>query len=263
MSLDPEWRERLLAALAESGSTLDRAAEVWESLVGTRKGLADALTELERDGVIVLNAYGEGAEREIFGVRSVASGERPPSTVELVAQLPVERDSRRVFVVYGRDRELRASMFAFLRAINLWPLEWSELVSSFGIGSPYIGELLDHAFDLCQAAVVLFTPDEQVALASHVGSHDREGGLQPRPNVIFEAGLALGRFPDRTVIVEIGSLRGISDLGGRQVTRLDDRTADSRAEMRHAFAEHLRAVGCDVQTTGTDWLHVGDFVPPA
>jgi predicted nucleotide-binding protein len=218
--------------------------------------------ELEREGVVVLNAYGEGSDREVFGVRAIGSGEALSRDIQFEEQRSVDRDRRRVFVVHGRDARLRASMFAFLRAINLWPLEWSEIVSSFGNGAPYIGELLDHAFGICQAAVVLFTPDEQVELATHLYSNNRESGLQPRPNVIFEAGMALGRFPERTILVEVGELRGFSDVGGRHVVRLNDTSENSRAEMRHMFAERLRSIGCDVHTTGTDWLRAGDFDPP-
>ena len=52
-------------------------------------------------------------------------------------------DPKRVFVVHGRDEALRRSIFAFLRAVNLEPLEWSQAVRLTGKGTPYIGEVLD------------------------------------------------------------------------------------------------------------------------
>jgi hypothetical protein len=58
-------------------------------------------------------------------------------------------------VVYGRDQDLTDSMFSFLRALKLNPIEWSEAVRATGKGSPYVGEILDAAFVMAQAIVVL------------------------------------------------------------------------------------------------------------
>jgi len=46
-------------------------------------------------------------------------------------------------------------MFDFLRSINLSPMEWSSAVELTGEGSPYIGQILDAAFNHASAVVVL------------------------------------------------------------------------------------------------------------
>ncbi|MFZ1007623.1 MAG: hypothetical protein WAN65_12350, partial [Candidatus Sulfotelmatobacter sp.] len=46
-------------------------------------------------------------------------------------------DSRKVFVVYGRNIAARDAMFAFLRALDLDPLEWSAIVHETGKASPF------------------------------------------------------------------------------------------------------------------------------
>jgi len=51
-------------------------------------------------------------------------------------------DSRAVFVVHGRNVAVRDSMFNFLRAIGLRPLEWETAVGLTAKASPYIGGLL-------------------------------------------------------------------------------------------------------------------------
>ena len=51
------------------------------------------------------------------------------------------------------------------------------------------------------------------------------GGWQPRPNVIFEAGVAVAAARDKTILVRIGSLRQISDLGGVLFVDLDAHNA--------------------------------------
>jgi len=55
---------------------------------------------------------------------------------------PDQGRSSTVFVVHGRNETARAAMFGFLRAIGLWPVEWSEAVAMTGEGSPYVGRCL-------------------------------------------------------------------------------------------------------------------------
>lgn len=164
-----------------------------------------------------------------------------------------------VFVVHGRNTQLRDSMFNFLRAIGLHPIEWSEAVSETGTGTPYIGQVLDVAFDRARAIIVLLTPDDEAKLREEFidsgdPPHERELTPQARPNVLFEAGMAIGRNPNRTIIVEIGNLRPFSDIEGRHTLRLDN-----SPEKRHELALRLRRAGCDVNLSGTDWHTIGNF----
>lgn len=72
----------------------------------------------------------------------------------------VPSNGRSLFVVHGRNEDLRRSMFEFLRSISLAPMEWTTAVQHTGEGSPYIGQVLDAAFSHATAVVVLMTPDE-------------------------------------------------------------------------------------------------------
>jgi predicted nucleotide-binding protein len=169
------------------------------------------------------------------------------------------RNKRSVFVIHGRDLDIRNSIFEFLRSLDLHPLEWSELIKSTGSGAPYVGEVLDKAFSEAQAIVVLMTPDDEGCLREHLRgtnepSHEKELTPQPRLNVIFEAGIAMGRRPDRTIIVEVGSVRPFSDIAGRHSVRLDD-----SAEKRLELAQRLETAGCLVNMKGTSWLKAGKF----
>ena len=170
-------------------------------------------------------------------------------------------DQRSVFVVHGRNEGLRRSMFDFLRSINLQPIEWTAAVALTGQGSPYIGDVLDAAFHRAAAIVVLMTPDEIAYLQPRYGHGDDDPEVQPseqaRPNVLFEAGMALGRDAERTVLVEIGSVRPFSDVAGRHIVRLSN-----AVESRQALAQRLITAGCDVVLSGTDWHSSGDFSAP-
>lgn len=164
-----------------------------------------------------------------------------------------------VFVVHGRDIATKDALFQFLRALGLKPLEWSHAVALTQQGSPYVGEVLDAAFHHAQAVVVLLTPDDEVRLNSRFHSpneppFERELTGQARPNVLFEAGMAMGRKPDRTVIVEVGTTRPFSDIVGRHVVRLSN-----EAETKIALCQRLATAGCPCDTSGTDWIRIGDF----
>lgn len=170
-------------------------------------------------------------------------------------------DQRSVFVVHGRNAELRKAMFDFLRSINLSPLEWTKAIELTGEGSPYIGQILDAAFNNAAAVVVLMTPDEVAYLQPKYGDGDGDPetlpAAQARPNVLFEAGMALGREARRTVLVEVGTVRPFSDVAGRHAVRLTNDVAS-----RQALANRLQTAGCEVDLSGTDWHTTGDFSAP-
>jgi hypothetical protein len=72
--------------------------------------------------------------------------------------------------------------------------------------------------------------------------------------VLFEAGMAFGRHPERTIIVEIGNLRPFSDVAGRHTLHFRG-TAENRTD----FRERLKTAKCAVKDAGTDWLKAGNF----
>ena len=167
----------------------------------------------------------------------------------------------KVFVIHGRDERLRQAMFAFLRCVGLQPIEWVEAVALTGKSAPYVGEILDVAFASAQAIVVMITGDDEARLKKELHQqaeppHETELTPQARPNVLFEAGMAMARDPERTVLVEFGRLRPFSDIGGRHTIKMDGST-----EKRQELAMRLQRAGCGVKTTGTDWHRVGDLKP--
>lgn len=165
-----------------------------------------------------------------------------------------------VFVVHGRNGKLRRSLFDFLRALGLKPLEWEKVVLMTKKTNPYVGEILDNTMAKVQAVVVLFSPDDLAKLKPELlqtsdGGSEKKLRGQPRPNVLFEAGLALGRHPDKTILVEVGKLRKFSDIAGRHLVRLtNDYTK------RNDLANRLENLGCKVDKQGTDWTKAGNFI---
>ncbi|MGP0103374.1 MAG: TIR domain-containing protein [Solirubrobacteraceae bacterium] len=178
---------------------------------------------------------------------------------EPAAQPP---DPKKVMVVYGRDSEANKAMFDFLRALDLKPQEWTTLIRYTNSGAPYVGDVLAGGFSNAQAVVVLLTPDDEARMTEELrGEHepDHETALigQARPNVLFEAGMAFGTHPDRTIVVELGTLRPFSDIHGRHTIRLDGTVPPLRE-----IARRLQTAGCAVDDSGDDWLRTDRFPAP-
>lgn len=185
------------------------------------------------------------------------------NTLEAVDNMSITKevsvDSNVVFVVYGRNENIRKSMFNFLRSIGLSPLEWRSLLLKTGKASPYIGEVLETAFTTAQAVVVILTPDDEVKLKDEFITEtdeiiEKNIMGQARPNVLFEGGMAMGRHPDRTIFVQVGNVKSFSDILGRHLIKLNNST-----EVRQDLANRLKLAGCNVNLEGTDWHSTGDF----
>ena len=183
----------------------------------------------------------------------------PSDNTIKIPQAPKTTSTKKVFVVHGRSDKLRESMFNFLRALGLNPIEWSQAIQATQKVSPYIGEILDIAFGQAQAIIVMFCGDDEARLLKEFWGqneppYEKELTLQSRPNVIFEAGMAMGRNENRTILVQVGELRPISDIAGRHVTHLYN-----SSQKRQELVTKLQGAGCEVNTSGTDWLSVGNF----
>ena len=168
-----------------------------------------------------------------------------------------------MFVVHGRNEVARDGMFVFLRSLGLEPIEWNEAIKATGRPNPYIGEVLDAAFSRAQSVLVLMTPDDEACLRpeyreSGDPKHEVEPTPQARPNVLFEAGMAIARDQRRTVLVELGNCRPFSDIGGRHVLRLNNTT-----QRRQELAERLQMAGAAASMSGIDWQTSGNLTVPS
>jgi predicted nucleotide-binding protein len=162
-------------------------------------------------------------------------------------------------VVHGRDLEIRDSMYAFLRALDLNPMEFSHGVKATRKGAQVVGEVLEAMFQRAAAVVVVLTPDDEAKLKrkfikSSDAAFERVLTGQARPNVLFEAGRSFGSHPTNTILVRIGRHRPLSDLAGVHFVDLDDEPST-----RNELATRLETAGCAVNKSGGDWLKVGKF----
>lgn len=161
------------------------------------------------------------------------------------------KEVNEIFLVHGRDNDANEGMRAFLESLGLRVVEWSEAKKDAKGQSPYVIEIVKKAIKN-KAVLVLLTPDEVTFLRNWfvTDKEDSEPAAQSRPNVLFEAGLALGANPHHTVIVVMGSARIPSDLLGLHIEKFD-----GSPEKRQALADELKKAGCNINRNGTRWLN--------
>jgi Predicted nucleotide-binding protein containing TIR-like domain len=165
----------------------------------------------------------------------------------------------KVFVVHGRDKKARDSLFDFLKAIGITPIEWGEAVSLAKAPTPYTMSAVEAAFAHARAVVVLFTGDDEARLRESLWngnekSVERDFMPQVRQNVAFEAGAAFATHAERTVVCQIGEVKPFSDMDGLNLAKLDN-----SLKSRQDLADRLRKAQCEVDLSGREWKTVGDF----
>jgi Predicted nucleotide-binding protein containing TIR-like domain len=268
---DREWVERRVLHPRRQGEpiAIDGQTLTWDEIDRVRITVsvipsAQAIAQLkasDRASSVAVLGGPDYKWRAAYYAQNVTDDliEGPPGTSAETGRAPARVDPRRVMVVYGRDGEARRAMFDYLRALNLQPGEWGQLIAETEKASPYIGEVLERAFERAAAVVVLFTPDDEAKLRDDLikpndPEYERKLTPQARPNVLFEAGMAFGVHPDRTVLVEVGTLRPFSDVFGRHVVRLDGTDGPLRD-----IARRLKTAGCEVNDGGEDWADPARF----
>jgi len=142
--------------------------------------------------------------------------------------------SRAIFVVHGRNDELKETVARFLAQLDLKPIILHEQPSA---GRTVIEKFEAHSD--ARFAVVLLTPDDLGRLAT-----DATGELQPRArqNVIFEWGFFVAKLGRRNVCALYAE--GVelpSDLNGVVYVELDRKGA-----WKMLLARELKAGGIDV-----------------
>lgn len=112
---------------------------------------------------------------------------------------------------------------------------------------------------MARGVVVLFTADDigqckPEYLQRSDGSDERDPTGQARQNVMFEAGMAIGIGPKRTILVHHGNVRWNSDLQSVNHITIDD-TPASKLDL----GRRLKSAGLDARLETTAFHSAGDF----
>jgi predicted nucleotide-binding protein len=270
MTVDPRLMEHLENRTGFSQRHLRRLISDTANSRHVSRHVAALLVASENN----VNYQRFASEDDLAAMRAVSSASALPAAVTpqsrrntgsirpkalRASPVRVTRDNS-LFVVHGRDTDLTASMYQFLRALGLNPLEWSQAIKNAKGANPNVGEVIDTAMKKVQGVLVMFSPDEEAKLKMKFctprdkKSYEHRLASQARPNVIFEAGLALGAYPRKTILVEVGDVRKISDIAGKQMVHLSNGVPS-----RKDLAQRLQKLGFRVDMTGDAWMTVGDF----
>lgn len=247
----------------QAGDFLHGESHLWTSYSGGgsagRWSLTVSRAVRHFRGVATLSEYLTRTERLLGASDPQASSTGHTEPVHEEAAVAPDVDPRAVFVVHGRDLAAKKAVCDLIRDVDLRSVEWEELVAATGSASPYVGDAVTLAFKMVQAVVVLLTPDDEARLhpdlhGEQEPEHERNLTGQARPNVLFEAGMALAMHPDRTVLVEIGATRPFSDVAGRHAVRMTGAPSSLLA-----FVNRLKTAGCPVNIANPEWLNTERF----
>jgi hypothetical protein len=124
----------------------------------------------------------------------------------------------RVFVIHGRDLDAVEELVRFLTGLGLEHVSFED-VAAEGT-APFIADVVISGIAAADVVIALFTPDEHAALydprtAAYIGESEGEARWQARPNVLFEAGVAMGVARNRTILATLGvDVALFSDVSG-------------------------------------------------
>jgi predicted nucleotide-binding protein len=255
-----------LVALARTPGTGQAVAELLGRR-GAEPGRSLRLSAKTPAGEIEIEIAGDADLAEVAALIDHVRGgpatadDRRGSSRGTASVTPV---GRKVFVIHGRDEEVRSRMFSFLRDLGLEPQEWQVLVHSTENPLPSLNDVIGHnlAPGRVQAVVALLTPDDVVFLHEELhepNEHwfETHPQMQPRPDVLIELGAALIAYRRQTVVVEFGPpRRSISNLDGLNVIRFTGRAVEVPMG---TLVERLKLAGCAVDDRGSDWRRTARF----
>lgn len=179
---------------------------------------------------------------------------------EPLHEIRAMQNPQSVFIIHGRNFAAKNAVEQFLRSLKLEPIDFDELAAD--LGAAFIGDIVREGMRRAQGILAVFTADEIASLRSEYhqdhDSPEDKSRWQSRPNVIFEAGMAYGSAPDRTILAVLGSeTKLFSDVKGMHLTFLGN-GQDARGRLR----QKLIGAKCDVDLRSTAWLdpaRSGDF----
>lgn len=166
----------------------------------------------------------------------------------------------KIFIIQGRQKADQVEIF--LNSLGLEVLSWPEvhaLAVEDGIPTPNTWDIVRKGIDCADVVVGLLTPDDEVRLSDslhRVGEQafDIQPMGQARPNVLIEIGYALGTRPEKTLLIQIGKNRPMTDLIGHYITEVS-----SSVDSRRQFIGGLKGAGCQINDSDLRWQTAGDF----
>jgi|GEM_PF-2114420 len=177
-----------------------------------------------------LKVSGNGFSHSLVNIAAL----RTARTALLRILKTVDAESRKVFIVHGRDEAMRKAVQAFLHQVGLDDVVLSEAINK---GDTII-EKFDREARACGYAIVLFSPDDVGGLKP-IGKADPKLLPRARQNAILELGYfvaLLGR--PYVFVLAAGSVETPSDFSG-----VVYETYDKAGSWKRRLANELEEAG--------------------
>ena len=191
-------------------------------------------------GRVVVQGKDTDIKREaeqIFGGRSGVPGRRSQSKDVVDAPTP----PKRVFIVYGHDRDARDQLELLLRRLKLEPV----ILQNIPGGGDTIIEKLEQLTN-ADFACVLLTPDDE----GRKRGENKKLRPRARQNVVLELGMVLVRLgrPRVAILVKGDEIERPSDVDGLIYIPFSDSVDDAKNKL----AANLQKAGFDIQIEDLD-----------
>jgi predicted nucleotide-binding protein len=153
---------------------------------------------------------------------------------QIIVDKPFSSGKNEVFIVHGRDTDVKEDVAYFLKELGFKPIILHE--------QPNAGRTIIEKFEYhssVEYAVVLLTPDDIGGLKSEPNKQS----LRARQNVIFEMGCFFGKLGRRNVCALVSpGVEQPSDLDGIVYI-----TLDKEDEWKRLLARELEATGLNLK----------------
>jgi len=180
-------------------------------------------------------------------------------------------ENQGVFIIYGRDQTPMLRLKEMLRTMDLPSRTFLDVANSMHANS-YVGDIVHQGIEQSSYVIALFTPDELTAYyevsTRRLSDENGASRWQARPNVIFEAGLAMGKLgANRCILCTVGAdVRLFSDVDGKHFIDLtrDEGPARLLSALKINFPNTLRNAVLPVGMTFADcirrgWVHYDEI----
>lgn len=152
-------------------------------------------------------------------------------------QSAVARNKRKVFIVHGRDNEVKQEVARFVEAVELEPIILHEQASA---GMTIIEKIERYAND-ADFALVLYTPCDHGRGAYDTKVHPRN---RARQNVVFEHGYLMAKLGRENVCALVkGDIETPNDISGVVYVGFD-----AQGAWKAEVAKELKACGYEVKS---------------
>lgn len=170
-----------------------------------------------------IRAYKQDMQITLRELEILLEEETTSDDIQTTPPLTQKINTKKVFIVHGRDNSKKYEVYDFLYQQGLTPIILHEQVNN---GQTIIEKIENNSDVAC--AIILLTPDDEGRLKSSTNNLK----TRARQNVIFEAGYFMGKLGRNRTIILSGVEESMSDIDGIVYLDIDNYKSDLLKELK-------------------------------